>query len=218
MNLNLKAAYRNMFLLFILVGLFMGSAASAFAGMKLTDINSSENVNADAAKILIAYDTKHGSTVAVVDKIGDVLTADGFQVDKKLVWSITDISEYSVVILGSPVYWSTLLPGALQFLEQYKSILAAKTFAIFVLSTNVDPATDLVFENSADYFVTPVMEQYPEIDPIGTVGLLPGKIDFSEVFPMEFITLKLAGYDVVGDLRNYAVVTTWAQEISDLIK
>ncbi len=214
MNLNANNIYRNMLLLFIPAALFMYSAAAAFANENI----SAENTAAGPAKVLIAYDTKHGSTIAVVDKIGDVLTADGFQVDKKLAWNITDISAYSVVILGSPIYWASFLPGAMNFLEQFKLTLAEKTVAVFVLSTNVDPATGLVYENSLEHFVNPSLEQFPEIVPIGTIGLLPGRIEFKEVFPMEFINLKLAGYDDVGDLRNYDVVSAWAQEISDLIK
>ncbi len=122
------------------------------------------------------------------------------------------------VIIGSQIYWATFLPAAVKFMDQYKTVLASKTVAIFALSTNVDPETNLVYENSLEHFVTPLLDQYPEIDPIGTVGLLPGKIFFNEVFPMEFINLKLAGYDDVGDLRNYDVVSAWAQEISGLIE
>ena len=106
----------------------------------------------------------------------------------------------------------------MNFLEQNKNTLANKTVAVFVLSTNTDPETGLVAENTLDYFVNPVLDQFPEIEPVGTVGLFPGKIIFKEVYPMEFISLKLAGYDYVGDLRNYDVVSAWTNEIANLLK
>jgi len=220
--LHAKGASRRMVLLFlcILLGfsICVGTAGTAFGEEGVIYEGSCGQENTSGKKVLLAYDTKHGSTSEVAEKMAGELCASGLQVDTQLAWNVEDVASYDAVVLGSPIYWATFLPGALNFMDRYRSTLASKTVAVFVLSTNTDKTTGLVDENSLEFFVEPVLDQFPEIKPVGSIGLIPGRILFNEVLPMEFVNLKLSGYDVVGDLRNYDVESAWTQEIAALLK
>ena len=68
-------------------------------------------------RILVAYDTIHGSTAEVAKEIGTALCARGFQVDIRFVGNVTSLADYDAVILGSAIYEFRWLPDAMAFLK-----------------------------------------------------------------------------------------------------
>jgi menaquinone-dependent protoporphyrinogen oxidase len=174
--------------------------------------------NSTVKKVLIAYDTKHGSTADIAEKIGDVLCENGLRVDIRLAYHVEDISAYDAIIIGSPVYYATFLSGTLQFLNRHKTTLANKTVAAFVVSVDVDKATGMVKNSVLSMVKNTVFNKFSEITIIEPVGLLPGKFYFKEIFPIEIVGFKLAGFAESGDLMNDAFVRAWAEQIAPLLK
>ena len=91
--------------------------------------------NIGGKNVLIAYDSKHGSTTIVVRQIADVLCACGYRVDISRARTVDNVSLYDAVVVGSPIYWATFLPGTQLFLKQNEQALATMRVAVFVLST-----------------------------------------------------------------------------------
>ena len=174
--------------------------------------------NSTVKKVLIAYDTKHGSTADIAEKIGDVLCENGLRVDVRLAYHVDDISAYAAVVIGSPVYYSTFLPGTLKFLDRHKATLANKKVAAFVISVSVDKTTGKVNTNVLNMITATVFSKFPEITFIDPVGLLPGKFYFKEIFPVEIIGFKLSGFPESGNLMNDDFVRAWAEQIAPLLK
>ena len=128
---------------FIVVVLWSDSVA----GNTVLPDTSCGSANTGGKRVLVAYDSKHGSTSMIAEKVGDVLCENGFQVDIRPALIVEDISTYDAIVLGSPVYYANFLPGALHFLERHRTILAVKDVAVFALSTSVDKETGMVNEN-----------------------------------------------------------------------
>jgi len=174
--------------------------------------------NIDGKKILIAYATKHGATSSAASKIADVLCEEGFQVDLKLARKVKNISEYDAVIVGSPIYIGQWLCGARQFLNRYQAVLAEKQVAVFVTCTYLkdDDATPERRARAKELYIDPIFEKLPEIEPVSS-GILSGEFLYKELYPVEYILMKLAKFPE-GDFRNEEKIRTWALEISALLQ
>ena len=192
--------------------------ASAAAGNAVLFNKSCGSDNISGRRVLVAYDSKHGSTAMLAETVGDVLCENGFQVDIRPAVTIEDIAPYDAIVLGSPLYYANFLPGALRFLEHHRTALAVKDVAVFAASTSVDKETGMVNEGLSRLVFSSVLSKFPEIQILEPIGLMPGKYYFQEIFPVEIVGLKQAGFDEAGDLLNYDYVRSWTEEIADLLK
>jgi menaquinone-dependent protoporphyrinogen oxidase len=200
------------------IAILTAISASAVAGNPVFFEKSCGTDNINGKRVLVAYDSKHGSTADVAEKIGDVLCENGFRVDMRPALKVEEISPYDAIVIGSPMYYATFLPGALKFLERHRNILAVKKVALFVTSTSVDKETGMVNTNLLRLISSSVLSKFPEIKIMEPVGLMPGKFYFKEIFPVEVVNFKQTGYDEVGDLLNYDFVRSWTEEIAVLLK
>lgn len=174
-------------------------------------------VNIGGKNVLIAYDSKHGSTAIVVRQIADVLCACGYRVDISRARKVEDISPYDAVVVGSPIYWATFLPGTQLFLKQHEQALAAMPVAVFALSTYADEETKIVKDEVKEFFVDKELEKVPAIKPVGEVGLFGGTFTLRTLFPVELFSMKLEGYSDMNYL-NEAVVVSWSENLCGLIE
>ena len=173
--------------------------------------------NTGEKKIMIAYDSKHGSTILIVNKMGEVLCEDGFQVDMEFAAKIDDISSYDAVVVGSPIYWATFLPGTILFLSTHKDTLGTIPVAVFAVSTYVDPETGLVYEDALVVFINPILAQFPQFTPLDPIGLIPGQFSFRELYPFELLSMRSVPYEEY-DYLNLDVAGAWAEEIGELLQ
>jgi menaquinone-dependent protoporphyrinogen oxidase len=175
------------------------------------------DTNIGGKKILIAYDTRHGATSSIAGKIADALCAEGFQVDLKMARTVKDVSAYDAVIAGSPIYMFNWLPGTTNFLNKFKTALADKPVALFITCTYLKDDNDTPDRraHAVELYIQPVMDK-TGIEPIST-GILSGEFQYSELYPLEFILMKLAKFEE-GDFRNWDKIEAWAQEVGALVK
>jgi flavodoxin len=200
---------------FMLAAVLFSSAAAAAAGFLEKSCGGD---NLSGKKVLVAYDSKHGSTALIAEKVGDVMCENGFQVDIRLALNVDTIATYDAIVIGSPMYYATFLPGALSFLERHKAVLAVKDVAVFAVSSSVDKETGMVEENLARMVRSSVLSKFPEIQFMDPIGLMPGKFFFREIFPVEIINLKQAGFEEPGNLINFDIVTSWTEGLADRLK
>lgn len=132
-------------------------SALAFSGYKVLAQSREENknMNTENPKILIAYYSYSGNTREVAEAIHEKTGGDLFEIKTegtypeeyrpmtqqakkeiqdgyrpKLTTSVTDISQYDVVFVGSPNWWGTITPQVSSFLENYD--LSGKTVIPFI--------------------------------------------------------------------------------------
>ena len=198
----------------------LGVGFFAFSMPKMSEAiieNSCGEENTEGNSVLVAYDSKHGSTSIVVGQIADVLCSCGYRVDISRARTVEDLSPYDAVVVGSPIYWAKFLPGTQQFLKKHEQALAGMPVALFILSTNVDEETGLVKEETKGFFVDKELEKVPSIVLRGDVGLFGGTFTISKLFPVEAFSMKLSGYSDMNYL-NEAVVTAWSETLCDLFR
>ena len=75
-------------------------------------------------KVLVAYGSKYGATAGIAEKIGQVLTETGLEVDVLPAEKARDLSPYGAVVLGSAVYIGSWRKEAARFLESNEKKLA----------------------------------------------------------------------------------------------
>lgn len=160
----------------------------------------------DRHRILVSAGSKHGSTAEIAERIGEVLTERGHEVDIVPPEGVTDLSGYEAVVLGSAVYaghW----------------VASAKDLAQRIAELSPHPET-WIFSSG------PLGEPpKPEEDPVDVAPILEatsarehrvfsGKIDKSKLsFGEKAIVVAVRA--ATGDFRNWDVIEAWAKEIAD---
>jgi menaquinone-dependent protoporphyrinogen IX oxidase len=165
-----------------------------------------------AKKILITYDTKHGATALVAKTIYDTL-CENASVDLIFVENLdpADIPNYDAIIIGSPIYISSWLPGINKLLRRQHGKIARIPSAFFITCTYLKDANDTPErrQGAYDLYIKKVLDKYPDIKPIDT-GVLSGEFQFAELYPLERILMKVAKFEE-GDFRNEGKIEAWAQ-------
>ena len=166
-------------------------------------------------KILVAYESRFGSTGEVAGAIGKSLCHSGAQVDVRRVTGVKNPEDYSAMVIGSAIHSNEWMPGAVRFVEAHRRILCQRPVAYFLtcltLARNTDKARD-----AARHFLDPVLESVPEVKPLD-VGLFSGVLNYK---PMNFIMRavmkrKMKPYNISeGDYRDWDYIRAWSGGLS----
>lgn len=82
-------------------------------------------------KVLVAYASRHGGTAEIAETIADKLREYDLTVVCLPVASVTGLSSYDAVVLGSAVYFNHWRPDAARFLRQHGHELSQRPFWAF---------------------------------------------------------------------------------------
>lgn len=85
-------------------------------------------------KVLIAWFTKTGTTKLAAEEIGRILEESGHSVELRDLAEVSDLSDYSAVVLGAPINGMAWRPEALAFVKANESSLRSKPVAYFLVS------------------------------------------------------------------------------------
>lgn len=88
-----------------------------------------------AAKVLVAYASRHGSTVGVAERLAQTLREHGNSVELCPAPKVESVSEYDAVVFGSPVYNQAWLPEGEQFVRRNMGPLALRPLWLFSVGT-----------------------------------------------------------------------------------
>jgi len=159
-------------------------------------------------KILVVYATKLGSTAEVADYIGRTLSDKGAITDVKHVKTVTDISGYQAVVLGSAVRKGRLLKESVDFVKKFRSELAKIPVAYFVVCMTMKDNTEAK-RRIADSYLDPLRS---EITPVDS-GLFAGKMDYSELGFLNYIIIKYIVKIPEGDFRDWNLIKAWSDNL-----
>jgi menaquinone-dependent protoporphyrinogen oxidase len=154
--------------------------------------------NTDGKKVLVAYDTRHGTTAMTAEKMGHMLADKKCKVDVRCIRNIKDedISGYDAYVVGSWILYFKVSVQTLEFLQRHKDLLISKpTFYFIVCSKLTQDRSDKAYEEVRSY-VGRVEEQFPEIKP-RDVGLFPGGFVLSKLAFIEKVQILMKIYKAV---------------------
>src|SRR3989304_3200212 len=114
----------------IAAGLGLPGGTGAKTGIEFVKSSCGEG-NKAAARILVAYGSKCGSTGQVADAIAKELCAAGAAADARLLREAAALTPYQAVIVGSAVHNFKWLPEAAIFVNKNKALLAKIPVAYF---------------------------------------------------------------------------------------
>ena len=206
--------------LFMAVSLAVPPQSNAFLEKPEVIIETScgeENIG--AKKILVAYDTKYGSTATVAEKIGNTLCEEGLQVDIRLARKVkkAEVADYDGVVVGSAIIYEMWLPGATNLLRRSRSILADKAVAYFLVCGSLREETEERIERVNEHYVQPILDKFPEIEPVVEFGTFAGTVDYDKMYPIDGFLMGLIDFPG-GDWRSFDKIGAWAEEVAAMME
>lgn len=182
-------------------------------------------MNETTLSALVVYGTRWGGTVDISNRIGDTLRKTGFKVDvfearKKM----PNISNYSLIIVGSGIRADKWTKESLNFLEKNASALREKKTALFV-SCEMATADRKVADAAKETYLIRVAEKYG-LDPI-SYGFFGGLLDFGRSHGLlADIIVRLNGRNLrkhglntrgVTDKRSWQQIENWTIDIFKIL-
>lgn len=169
-------------------------------------------------KILVAYASAHGSTAEVARFIGRALDVYDVDVTVAHADTVTDVSSYDAVVMGSAVHSSMWLPSLSQFMFRFEDELAEKQLYLWL-------SCIIVLEDNGH---EKAREKYIWREAIDRLKLsedrlqiFAGKMDWSEIEGGEkwILSSHYEGKElpgrVRGDYRNWQEIANWVHTIAE---
>ncbi len=163
-------------------------------------------------KALVVYATRAGSTGEVAQVISERLCAMGFDAEVQPVESVSSLSDYQAVVLGSAVRYGAWLPEMTKFIESQRGALAQLPVALFTLHMQAlgDDAASRTARAGYTKAVRAVVNPRDEV-------FLAGKVDPSTLNFFERMAVKLVK-SPVGDKRDWDRIRRWADGLSETLQ
>lgn len=165
-------------------------------------------------KILVTYATKHGATAEIAEKIGQVIHQAGLPVTILPVERVTDLNQYSAVIIGSAIYIGQWQKKATRFLKDNEDTLAQKL--VWLFSSGPTGFGDPVELADGWHFPEILESTVEQIQP-KDIMLFSGELNTEKLnFLEKWMTRTVKA--PVGDFRDWHAITAWARTIVDVLQ
>ncbi len=167
--------------------------------------------------ILVAYDSKHGATWGIAERIARGLRLAGHRAQARPVLAVGDPADYDAVVIGSACYASHWRRDACEFVWRHHKVLARRPVWLFTsgpLGTGpVGPGApesrpSTVPVEIADF----IRDVHPRDHEVFSGALNPGRLTLTERWRR-----RLPGGRAqlpAGDFRDWAQIDAWAAGIS----
>ena len=157
-------------------------------------------------EVLIAYATKHGSTHEVAEFVAAHLADVGAEAHTLPAGRVRSLDEYRAVVLGAPLYMGRWHHDARAFLRRFRSELATRPLAAFVLGPVEDKPEQ--WEGAREQ-LSKALAHVPGVEPV-TVDVFGGAIVPETLhFPFSHVP--------AGDLRDWDSIRAWTERLPDAL-
>jgi menaquinone-dependent protoporphyrinogen oxidase len=152
-------------------------------------------------KVLVAYDTKNGSTEEVAQAILARLREHGCTVDIQLAKYVRNLKEFDHLVVGAPIYSGRWLSGAHKILKRLGKQTREQipSVAIFALGPRVDEGPQNWTGPKAQF--DRALGRHPSLKP-DSVALFGGA-DPPKKSPRR-------------DIRDWEAIKSWADELANM--
>ena len=169
------------------------------------------------ARILVAYGTTHGSTTEIATRVGERLTAAGFDTDVLHANLGIDIAKYDAVIVGSPMYAARWLPEPALLLITNRERIANIPIALFSVGM-IDVKHPGKLREEHDAWVEKAFKD--ENVQLNIVS----NITFTGAYSRSNLPFYLRIIDAIlrvtpnGDYRRWDEIESWGDEVAATIR
>lgn len=155
-----------------------------------------------ACRILVAYDTKNGSTAEVAQAIAARLAERGAYVEVELARAVRDLSGFDALVVGSPIYSGRWLSGAHRVLKRAgkATLRSGLPVAIFGLGPRVDEGPENWVRPHEQF--KRALAKHPSLSPVSSA--LFGGADPPKKSPRR-------------DIRDWEAIAAWSDKIAPLL-
>jgi menaquinone-dependent protoporphyrinogen oxidase len=162
-------------------------------------------------KILVVYASKYGSTAEVAQRIGQVLSKSGADVEVCSVREARNLKTYDAFVLGTAIRMFKPLGAMSNFVFWNKGNIAKKRTAIFSVGLMLKDDTAENRVKAAGY-IDPIVKQFPENVSVATFA---GKLDYATLpaFFRKMFAQDTSGAMAEGDFRDWEVIQAWAESL-----
>jgi len=157
-------------------------------------------------KILVAYGSKRGSTAEIAERIGETLRQKGLQVDVLDAGTVTDLTPYSKIILGSSVYIGRWHKKAVRFLKKNIEVLEKLPVWLFICGPT-GPGNPI--EQMDGWFYPKSLRSVIERIHPRDFTCFGGKLEMKTLNPFEKLIINKVKAPE-GDFRDWQAVASWA--------
>jgi menaquinone-dependent protoporphyrinogen oxidase len=162
-----------------------------------------------SASILVAYASRHGSTLEVAEAIAAELRKDGLEVDLRTAREVSSVAEYDRVVLGAPLYMMRWHKDALGFLSRHREALTERPPAVFALGPFHDDEKEYQEVRNE---LNKELAKSPWLKPVA-VEIFGGKFDPANLsFGLKLVPAlrKMPASDV----RDWKAIRDWARAVA----
>lgn len=157
-----------------------------------------------AARVLVAYATKYGSTREIAERIGATLRDAGLDADVADAATVHDVEPYDAVVLGSALYAATWRRDATRFARRHREALQA----LPVWSFSSGP-----LDRSADAGDIPVGPHVARV--VEAIGVREHRTFGGKLLPdTPGVDPQILATHPTGDFRDWEAITGWAIAIA----
>ena len=169
-----------------------------------------------STRVLVAYETKLGSTAEVAQFIGSVLVESGLSATVLPISEVRDLAAFDMVIIGSAIRYDHWLPGAVDLVEQNRPVLSGKPVAFFFTCLTLAKPTAAA-HRKAEGYADKLRALSPDVIPL-TIGKFAGVLDFARTpWPARLALrlLSLATGVKQGDYRDWSAIRAWCEDLCE---
>ncbi len=102
------------------------------------------------ARVLLAYETKHGSTLQTAGLMAEQIRRADHQAEVRRARDVKTLGGYDAVILGAPLYYGRWNGDAMKFVRRHGEALARVPFRVFALGPTTSDRTDAAYAREGD--------------------------------------------------------------------
>lgn len=165
------------------------------------------------APVLVAYASKHGSTKEIAQRIAEVLSGAGLDVEFQDVEDVGEPTKHRAIVLGVAMYMGAWRKSARRFLQDHADALADKDVWLFVSGpTGEGDAEELMDGHTVQPVLEPVLECIQPRD----VVVFHGNLDMDALGWFERFVIRSVKAET-GDFRDWDAIEAWAGEVRDAL-
>jgi menaquinone-dependent protoporphyrinogen oxidase len=159
-------------------------------------------------RVLVAHASRHGSTAEIAEAIGAQLRGHRLEVDVRAMHEVDTVYPYDAYVLGSAVYMGSWLREARHFVDEHYELISTRPAWIFSSGPIGDPPS----AGAETFDATDLTADLHAVEH----KLFDGRLDHHALRLGErALTRAMRVPD--GDYRDWAAISSWADEIARTI-
>lgn len=167
------------------------------------------------ACVLVSYASSSGSTREIATVVAETLRTKELTVDLEPMRAVREMSRYSAVVLGIPLYLLRWHGDARRFLARHQALLGPDRPTAVFTGGPTQSGSEEEWAGVRDQ-VAQEISRYPWFKPV-SIEFVGGRLD-PDHLPFPYNLLPALRSQPARDLRDWAAIRAWATTLPDLLR